>query len=185
MVATRLRTAEEFETMPDPGDGRRYELVRGEVVPQMPTGFEHLQITGLLIYHLNALVVPGNLGVVGGEGGFILERGPDTVRAPDVVFVRTERVPQGEAARHFVELAPDLAIEVRSPSESLNDLRQKADEYLAAGSRMVWIFDPLPQIVIVKTPDGGERTLNRDDELDGGEVLPGFTLRLSQIFRNG
>jgi Uma2 family endonuclease len=167
-----------------PDDGYRYELVRGELVRTMPTGFEHLQVTGLLITFVNNFVLANDLGVVGGEGGFVLERGPDTVRAPDVVFVRAERVPRGEAARHFVERAPDLAIEVRSPSESLRDLREKADEYLATGSRLVWIFDPLSRQVFVKTPDGLERVVTGDGVLDGGDVLPGFTLALSEIFRN-
>jgi Uma2 family endonuclease len=181
MVATKLLTAEELEHLPD--DGYRYELVRGELVRMPPPGWEHLRISGLLVYYLNAFVIPGKLGVVGGEGGFVLERKPDTVRAPDVVFVRADRVPKGEARWHYVESGPDLAVEVRSPTDSMRAMRAKADEYLAAGTRLVWIFDPRSQTVVAKTPDGKESTLGIDDTLDGGEVLPGFELPLSAIFR--
>jgi Uma2 family endonuclease len=181
MVATKLMTAEALERLPD--DGYKYELERGEVVRMPPPGFEHLEIIGLLITYLNNFVLPSGLGVVGGEGGFVLERNPDTVRAPDVVFIRADRVPSGEARRHYVEQGPDLAIEVRSPSDNLRKLVAKADEYLSAGTRLVWIFDPSSRTVIVKTPDGKERTLGVGDTLDGGDVLPGFELPLSAIFR--
>lgn len=182
MVATKLMTAEELLLMPD--DGYKYELVRGELVRMPPAGYEHLEIIGLLITHLNIFVLPRNLGTVGGEGGFVLERESDTVRAPDVIFLRSERRPKGEARRRYVELGPDLAVEVRSPSESMRKLLAKADEYVAAGTRLVWIFDPKSRTVRVKTPDGTMRTLTADDELDGGDVLPGFTLPLSAIFRD-
>lgn len=180
MVATELFTLEDFEAMPD--DGQRYELVRGELVRMRPTGFEHAEITFLLGTELNNFVRPRGLGVVGGEGGFVLERRPDTVRAPDVFFVRAERVPRGDAAQHFLADAPDLAIEVRSPSDTLRQLIEKGDEYLAAGTRLVWIFDPRSRTVTVKTSDGATRTLSAEDDLDGGDVLPGFRLSLASIF---
>lgn len=180
MVATRLMTAEELEMLPD--DGYKYELVRGELIRMRPTGFEHIEVTGLLIHYLNAFVLPGKLGVIGGEGGFVLERRPDTVRAPDVVFVRMERVPRGEAAKHYVEGPPDLAIEVRSPSDTMRELIAKADEYLAAGTRLVWVFDTKTRTVVVKTPDGQATTLGIEDDLDGGDVLPGLRLPVATVF---
>jgi Uma2 family endonuclease len=182
MSITKLMTAEELELLP--GDGHRYELVRGEVVRISPVIFEHLEVTNLIAYYLTAWALPGDRGTVGGEGGFVLEREPDTVRAPDVVFVRADRVPHGEARRHFVNLAPDLAVEVRSPSESLRDLVAKAEEYLAAGTRLVWIFDPRSRRVHVRTETGKSTTLGIDDVLDGGDVLPGFTLPIRQVFRS-
>ncbi len=182
MVSTKLMTAEELEQVPD--DDFRYELVRGELIRIAPTSFEHLQITGLISYYLNAHVIPRGLGVVGGEGGFTLHHHPDTVRAPDVAFVRTERVPTGDAAQHFADLAPDLAVEVRSPSDSMRELIAKADEYLAAGTSLVWLFDPQTKSVVVKTADGAT-TLGLDDTLDGGDVLPDFRLPLRLIFGDG
>jgi Uma2 family endonuclease len=183
MVATKLMTVEEFEAMPN--DGGRYELVRGELVPMPPPGYEHFRVIGLVSHFLNLFVLPRGLGVVGSDGGFVTTRDPDTTREPDVAFITTERLPADEDAFRAVRAAPDLAVEVRSPSDTREDLIDKADEYLAAGTRLVWIFDPMSRTVTVKTPDGGERTLGVDDELDGGEVLPGFTLRLSEIFRIG
>jgi Uma2 family endonuclease len=180
MVSTRLMTAEDLERLPD--DGSRYELVRGDLIRMAPTSFEHFEVTGLVSYYLNAHVIPRKLGVVGGEGGFVLHRGPDTVRAPDVAFVRAERVPSGEAAKHFAQIAPDLAVEIRSSNDSMRDLLAKADEYLAAGTSLVWIFDPPTTTVIVKAKDGTTRTLGIDDELDGGDVLPDFRLPLRLIY---
>jgi Uma2 family endonuclease len=180
MVSTKLMSAEELERLPD--DGIRYELVRGELIRMAPTSFEHFEVTGLVSYYLNAHVIPRGLGVVGGEGGFVLQRGPDTVRAPDVAFVRADRVPRGEAARHFAEIAPDLAVEVRSPNDSMRDLIAKADEYLAAGTSLVWVFDSSTTTVVVKAKDGTTKTLGLDDDLDGGDVLPGFRLPIRLIF---
>lgn len=180
MVSTKLMTAEELERMPD--DGYRYELVRGELIRMAPTGFEHLQTSALVSHYLNAFALPRGLGIAGGEGGFVLRRDPDTVRAPDVVFVRSERIPRGEAFQHFAYLAPDIAVEVRSPSNTMRELLAKADEYLAAGTSLVWIFDPQSKTVVVKTKDGTTITLGIEDELDGGDVLPGFRLPIRLIY---
>lgn len=179
MVSTTLMTAEELERVPD--DDYRYELVQGELIRMRPTGFEHAEITVLIGTELTNFVRPRKLGVVGGEGGFVLYRDPDTVRAPDIFFVRADRAPTGEAAQHFANLAPDLAIEVRSPSDSMRELIAKADEYLAAGTELVWLFDPQTKSVVVKTADGAT-TLGLDETLDGGDVLLGFRLPLRLIF---
>ena len=120
MVSTKLVTVEDFEAMPD--DGHRYELVRGELVRMPPPGFEHFRIIGLISYYLNVFVIPRNLGIVGSEGGFVTERGPDTLRMPDVAFVRADRCPTGEDAFRAARFSPDLAVGVRSPSDSLRDL---------------------------------------------------------------
>lgn len=180
MSITTLMTAEDLERLPD--DDHRYELVRGELVRMSPVDLGHTKYAHLVSYHLNDFVLPRGLGDVGGEGGFVLEHDPDTVRAPDVHFTRADRLPTGEALDHFGDFAPDLAVEVRSPSEPLVSLFRKADEYLAAGTRLVWIFDPEPKNVHVCTPDGQRVTLGIDDTLDGGDVLPGFALSLRKIY---
>jgi Uma2 family endonuclease len=182
MVTTKLMSVEEFEAMPN--DGKRYELVRGELVLMPPPGYEHFRVIGLVSHYLNLFVLPRGLGVVGSDGGFVTARDPDTTREPGVAFIAAERVPTGEDAFRAVRAAPDLAVEVRSPSDSMQDLIDKANEYLAAGARLVWLLDPITRIVIVKTPDGAERTFGVADQLDGGDVLAGFTLRLSEIFQN-
>lgn len=179
-TATKPMTAEDLEQMPEDDD--RYELVRGELIRMCPTNFEHLEVTGNLIGEVRAFVKANRLGVVGGEGGFILERDPDTVRGPDMVFVRADRVPRGEARRQFVALAPDLVAEVRAPSETLESLLDKADEYLRAGTRLVWVFDPIPRKAHIRTPDGQTRTLGQGDILDGGDVLPDLRFPLREIF---
>ena len=181
MVATKLLTIEEFEAMPD--DGHRYELVRGELVRMPPPGLEHLRVIGLVSHYLNLFVIPLELGIVGSEGGFTTERGPDTLRMPDVAFIRADRFPTGADAFRAARFAPDIAVEVRSPSDTMRDLRAKADEYLVAGTQLAWIFDPNSRTVVVKTSDGQERRLGIGDTLDGGDVLPGFELPLSAIFR--
>jgi Uma2 family endonuclease len=182
MSITKLMTAEELEQLPD--DGQRYELVRGELIRMCPVNFEHLEVTNLIAFYLTSWALPEERGTVGGEGGFVLEREPDTVRAPDVVFVSADRAPQGEARRHFANLAPDLAVEVRSPSESLSCLVAKAEEYLAAGTRLVWIFDPSSKRVHVRIAGGKATAPGPDDVLDGGDVLPGFALPIRQVYRS-
>ena len=179
-LATKRMTAEELEQLPD--DGYRYELVRGELIRMAPANFEHAEIVGNLIFVLQTHVKPRGLDVVGPEGGFILEREPDTVRAPDVVFVRADRAPRGALARHFAEMAPDLAVEVRSPSDSMASLLAKADEYLARGAQLVWVFDPVPRRVHIRRADGSTAVLSEGDELDGGDVLPDFRVALREIF---
>ena len=105
---TKLVTAEELAAIPD--DGYRYELHRGELVRMSPTGFKHLRVAANFNYVLYGFVKEHGLGVVGGEGGFILERDPDTVRAPDVVFVRADRLPPDEEQTGYLELSPDLVV---------------------------------------------------------------------------
>jgi Uma2 family endonuclease len=183
MSITTLMTAADLERLPD--DDHRYELVRGELIRMSPVNLGHTTYAHLVSYHLNDFVLPRGLGIVGGEGGFVLEHDPDTVRAPDVHFIRADRVPTGEALDHFGDFAPDLAVEVRSPSDSLVGLYRKADEYFAAGTRLVWIFDPKPKHVHVCTPNGRRVTLGADDTLDGGDVLPGFRLPLRKVFGDG
>ncbi len=181
MVTTRLMTAEELERLPD--DDNRYELIEGELVAMAPVKLRHFRVTGNVYGPLHRHVTERNLGVVGGEGGFVLFRDPDTVFAPDIAFVRADRWPTGDAEDHFGELAPDLAVEVRSPSESMRTLLAKARRYLAAGVLLVWLVDPETRTVIVLVPGMDPVTLTDGDVLDGGDVVPGFRLPVSDVFR--
>jgi Uma2 family endonuclease len=114
--------------------------------------------------------------------GYTLFRNPDTVRGPDVSFVSRDREATIKAVRGFIPGAPDLAVEVRSPDNTLVELLVKANEYLDAGARLVWIVDPPTRSVLVKRPGRPAATQSVDDMLDGGDLLPGFSLPLSRVF---
>jgi len=180
MVTTHLMTAEDLLAMPD--DGFRYELVDGELVQMSPTGFLHLHTTGLLIALLGGHVRERGLGVVGGEGGFIFRRDPDKVYAPDVVFVSTHRLPPKEAWTSFLNIAPELAVEVLSPSDSASYINDKVMTYLDAGVRLVWVVDPRRHTVTVYQADRTARVLVDGDALEGADVLPKFRLPLVDLF---
>ena len=125
----KLMTADELLLMPR-GDGRKYELIRGVLVEKMPTGRPHAIIVVMIATVLNIFAGPRNFGeVVAGEPGYLLEIGPDTVRAPDVAWVAPGRVPEGTVG--YPNLAPDLAVEVKSPSNSYPEMRRKAEMWLS------------------------------------------------------
>ena len=176
----RITTAEELFNMPD--DGYRYELVRGKLRKMAPTGGEHGWIESDINGSLIPFVKANNLGrTFGGNTGFLLEQGPDHVRAPDVAFVRRERVEAiGRQIRYWPE-APDLAIEVISPDDRYTEVNEKVADWLAAGTRMVVVVNPRNRTVNVHTPDSAI-TLEMGDTLDGGDVVPGWQMPLADVF---
>ena len=107
---------------------------------------------------------------------------PERVRAPDVGFISRDRVPGGRLPESFISGAPDLAVEVLSPSETSVDIQQKVRDYFDAGSRLVWLITPQAQTVTVYRADGSARLLRDQDALDGEDVLPGFSIPLSGVF---
>jgi Uma2 family endonuclease len=181
-MTTKLMTAEELERLPD--DGRRYELVRGVLVEMTPAGGWHGENSSEISWHINSFVRPRGLGrVYVSETGFVLARDPDIVRAPDVAFVASDRLPPVRDREGYLPLAPDLAVEVVSPYDRQSDVTDKLLEYLDAGTRLIWVVEPRRRTVTVWTPDRTARILAESDELDGGEVLPGFRLSIAEIFR--
>ena len=162
-------------------DDRIIELVEGEIVEHPKASGLHGQITMLLSVKIANFVVDNGLGVVtAAETGFLLERNPDgrdTVRGLDIAFIRGARV----LPDHLVDLAPDLAVEVISPSNKAADTHRKIRQLLAAGTALVWIVYPDSRIVDVHTRDGAS-TLEADDMLSGGDVLPGFEVPVREIF---
>jgi len=159
----------------------RCELIRGEVRRMNPAGYRHgeivMRISGPLFAHVDA----HGLGVVtGAETGFVLARDPDTVRAPDAAFVRAARA-RPERGAGFFEGAPDLAVEVLSPDDGPAYVRRKVRDWLDAGCAAVRVVDPASETVAVHESAGTLR-LGRRDRLNGGAVLPGFTLRVAAIF---
>jgi Uma2 family endonuclease len=175
-----LVTAEELERMGE--RGHLFELVRGELVPVNPPGGEHGVLAVAVAAELLTFVRERGLGRVYTESGFVLSRGPDTVRGPDVSFVSREREGTAGLRRGFLRAAPDLAVEIWSPDSSMPSLRRKASEYLAAGTRCVWLIDPQRRVMEVHAPGEPVTTLATNEVLDGRDVLPGFGLPLPRLF---
>jgi Uma2 family endonuclease len=170
----RLLTAEEFYHL----DCDNCELVRGEVVQLMRPGFQHGRLAVRASRAIDAYAEEHDLGATVVESGFVLHRGPDTVRGPDVAFVCKARVVN---TKKFFDGAPDLAVEVLSPDARVGDLKARLRDFFAAGVRIVWVIDPEDETVTVHTKDS-VRVLHAPDVLDGGDVLPGFTLPLAKLF---
>jgi Uma2 family endonuclease len=174
-----ITTIEELLRAPDLG---RCELVGGELVMMSPAGFEHGRIAHRMGVCLDAFVRQHQRGVLTtAETGFVLARNPDTVRAPDVAFITQERVPPSTIAGFF-EGPPDLAVEVLSPSDRASDVLAKVHEWLAAGCLAVWVVDPQQKTVAVYDHHGAVALRRPEERLDGGEVLPGFSVDVADLF---
>ena len=181
ITTRRMTTAEELMTIPD--DGYRYELVRGEL-RQMPlAGGEHGRIAADIVGSLVTHVKANNLGkVYTAEPGFWIERDPDHVRAPDVAFVRRERVESiGRTTGYWPE-APDLAVEVISPNDRYTEVDEKVADWLAVGTRMVVVVNPRNRSVKAHRSPTDAVTLTIEDTLDGGDVVPGWQMPIADIF---
>ena len=180
MSTKTLLTAEDLWKIV--ADGSRYELSKGELVPMPPVGIPHLAIVGRLGKLLSIHVDENRLGLVGPEGGFRLSRNPDTLRAPDIAFISRERLEREGMPQKFADFPPDLAVEVLSPEDPANEIARKVDEYLAAGVPLVWVVDPGIRKVTVYCSLQDIKVLSAEEELDGGEVLPGFRVKVAAIF---
>lgn len=162
----------------------RAELVGGDLVCEPPAGFHHGVLASTIGRHLWDFVHARHLGrVLGAETGFILARDPDTVRAPDAAFVAGERL-TGPLPVGFFEGAPDLAVEVFSPGDSGPAVLGKVRDYLAAGTRQVWVVDGRSETVTVHRPRRSPVTLTGADSLKGDDVLPGFSLPVAAFFES-
>jgi Uma2 family endonuclease len=162
------------------GDIGRCELVQGQLIMMNPTGGEHGRISYEIAYLLGQHVRPRKLGTIfAAETGFILSRDPDTVRAPDVAFVRAGR---GCDTKGFIPGAPDLAVEVLSPDDRPGYVKDKVAEWLEAGASAVWVVDPRTRTVTVHEPRQKPQALREGDTLRAGGVLPGFELAVREIF---
>ena len=175
---SRLITAEELLRMPD---SKAAELIAGEIVMMTPAGYQHGTIIATISSILRSHVAAKRLGtVVSGEAGFVIARNPDTVRAPDVAFVRRDRQPQSPDA--FFPGAPDLAVEVVSPWDRLKDVNEKAKAWLEAGTAVVWVVWPDTRSGIVLRSGQPPRILHETDVITGEEVLPGFQCSVAEFF---
>jgi Uma2 family endonuclease len=178
----RPMTADELADLPD--DGMLYELSRGMLVCMSPSSYGSSRVAGRVLAKMGTFIDQHQLGDYGSaEGGFKLASDPDTVRAPDVWFVRAERVPEGESPEGFYNGPPDLAIEVLSPLDRFHQVILKIRDYLDAGAPLVWALDPKARITAVFRPGAPVRFVDADGGLDGEDVLPGFTLLLRDVLR--
>jgi Uma2 family endonuclease len=176
-------TAEELLRLNLPN--KRTELVYGVLVVREPASYQHGDVAARLLVAIANHVNANGLGrVFAAETGFTLARNPDTVRAPDVAFVSTARLPD-PPPRGFAELAPDLAVEVLSPDDRPGEVLAKVGDWLNAGARAVWVVDPLRIIARVYRADGSESILGETDAVRGEDILPGFEYQLSTIARPG
>ena len=179
--APRAVTAEELFALPD--DECRRELVDGVIVTMTPTGAAHGVVSARIGSLLHEYVSSCGLGVCcGAETGFILRRHPDVVRAPDAAFVAAHRIPDTGVPTSYWPIAPDLAVEVVSPSERRADVQVKVAEYFAAGARAVWVIEPASRTVHAYGSPGVAQVFGVDDTLTGGDLLPGFRCEVRRLF---
>ena len=162
-----------------PDDGRKYELVNGEV-HEVPATVRHDEIGAIVIYRLMPFVIGRGI-LCSAQAGFRMQGG--NLRSPDVSFVRANRLPDGKAPDSFGDGAPDLCVEILSPSEEAGDIDRKLREYFASGARLVWHLFPETQRILAFTSPTIRTIYEPDDELDAGDVLPGFRCRVEDLFR--
>lgn len=180
MVATLPITVEEFEKMPLDG---HWELIDGELVEVSPTAEESSNISATVVGLLWAFNREHRLGrLYTAEGGFVLFPDRDTVRAPDAAFVRADRVPHGPERKRFARLAPDLVVEVLSPTDRPSEVVAKVEMYQEAGVPLIWLVDPDAKTVTVISSGNATSVLGPGDTLDGGDILPNFHAPVVEIF---
>jgi Uma2 family endonuclease len=178
MATPTVMTGEDLLRMP--GNGKYYELVQGKLRQVSPPGMEHGERAVRIGRLLDEFVEDHELGRVGVESGFYLNRNPDTVRGPDAFFVSKERLPLDVEVVGFCEVMPDLVVEVVSPGDTFTEVMEKVQEYLDAGVRLVWVVDSRRRALLVYP---GGYMLAEKDTLTGGEVLPGFAVPIVRLFR--
>ncbi len=182
MAVTRRMTAEALAALP--ADGYHYDLIDGELHRMSPPGAEHGEIAFEISRRIGNHAVERGLGrVYAAETGFLLGRDPDTVLAPDVAFVRAERLPPRAERRGYLPLAPDLVVEVMSPSDRNADVEQKVGRYLESGVRLVWLVDPGSRTLTVRQSGHAGLVLDEQDTLYGADVLPDLHFPVGDLFR--
>jgi len=187
-IATELKTEKKVwtdeEFMALPKDGHHYEIVNGELVDMGSSGALHGYVCSLILAALASYVLPKKLGVIlDSSTAFKMKNG--NRRSPDISFFAKERL-QGmtELPTGFLDGAPDLAIEVLSPGNTVEEIHDKLVEYFENGTRLVWIIHPSEHYILVyRSAQEPDRLLKSVDSLDGEEVIPGFTLPVAELFQ--
>jgi Uma2 family endonuclease len=174
------KTEDDLLALPD--DEMRHELVAGLIVAEPLPFARHDRVRRRLETLLEEFVASPRLGEVFGEAGYLLARNPDTVRGPDLSFVRAERLVDFDDTRFF-RGAPDLAVEILSPSNRAGQVRAKVADYLNAGCPLVWVIDPSKKFGTAYRSLDAPRRITADESLDGEDVLPGLSIPLASIFQ--
>jgi Uma2 family endonuclease len=178
---TDLITGEELARMGDIGP---CELVRGRIVPMSPTGDAHGGYEANICYEIHTFVKAHKLGKVRvGEVGIYTARNPDTVRGADAIFISHERYAQKQS-KSYLDVAPDLVVEILSPNDAWSEVMQKLREYFAIGVRLIWVADPTTRTVFAYRSITDVREFTDRDELPGDDVLPGFAAPVAQLFED-
>lgn len=181
-ATTQLFTADEFLHMPKE-ETWRCELVEGVIIKMSPAGIEHGAIRVNIAFLLAQHVKANKLGVVlAAETGYKVASDPDTVLAPDASFIRQQEFERVGMTKKFWPGAPDLAVEVMSPDDSVRKTDEKAKAWLAHGARMVWVVNPNRRTISVYRPGADAVILTMSDSLDGEAVVPGFRCDVKEIF---
>lgn len=177
MATTQITVDEFWQLFQD----QHKELVNGSVIDMAPTGGLHGATESRLAMYLLSYVLAHSLGeVLVGEVGFALDA--LTLRAADVAFVSRDKWLSVTEPDKYIPFAPDLAVEILSPSNDLNDIRRKVLQYIGAGTRLVWVINPSTRQIVVYKPDSEPEMLGENDDLDGYSVLPGFRLAVAKLF---
>ena len=180
-VDVMLMTPDEFLVYPL--SDVKAELVLGELRVTPPPGGPHGRAATNLILLLGAYLKGRGLGWVYADGvGYQLLQLSRTVRVPDVSYVHADRLPKEGIGPGLLKLAPDIAVEVLSPSESASELEEKLDAYRACGTPLIWVIDPVRRTVMVVARDAPVCWLREGDVLDGGDVVPGFSCPVAELF---
>ena len=180
-TATALMTAEEYAALPDLG--RPTELVRGEIIEMNVPTPRHGQVCGNTCYLVRQYKQSHDTGhVATNDAGVLTARDPDTVRGPDVWFISYKKVPRGPLPAKYLDVAPDVAFEIKSPSDIWTEILAKVAEYLEAGVGVVCVLDPETESARVFYPDRPFEILTGDDELTFPEHLPGFRVPVRLFF---
>ncbi|MEX1094405.1 MAG: Uma2 family endonuclease [Planctomycetales bacterium] len=181
-TATTLMTADEFARLPDT---KPYELVRGELVEMNRPTFAHGRVCINIGYELESWARKCSAGmVVSNDSGVVTTRNPDSVRGPDVAFVRAERVPPRHLLKQWLDIPPDLIVEVLSPGDRWRAMVAKVGEYLESGVREVWIADPSRRELHIFRPDRAPVLVTDQEAVASESVLPGFSCRVGEFFRD-
>ncbi len=179
VAAEGLITGEELAEM---GDIGRCELVEGALMMRSPTGWRHGRYEARFGYILQNFIEENPLGeIFVGEVGIYTRRDPDTIRGADVLFISHERLAQVQA-RSFLDVAPELIIEVMSPDDRWSEVKQKLKEYFAIGVTIVWVADPTDKTISIYRSLTDVRILSENEVITGEDVLPDFKVNVAEFF---
>jgi Uma2 family endonuclease len=180
----RLLTVADLAVLPDelPSGPVKYELEDGRLIIMAPPGDVHGAAQSNVTFQLKLLGELKGHGKARTEVAVIVGRNPDTVFVPDVAFIAARSLPIRTSVEGYHDAPPDIVVEVRSKNDSLKGLHRKGEKYLGAGVQIVWLLDPQSKTVTVLARDAAPVELREADTLTAGEIIPGFSVRVAELF---